>query len=99
MVKGTTKSGFNFTIDERIFGDYRFTDVIAESKIADTPEDKMVAFKKVADMMLGNNKQGLIDHICSRNEGFCPNSEFERELSEIMLSTKELKNSSSSPSA
>lgn len=58
MIKGKTKSGFSFEIDEAIADDMEFLEDLAEA------QDDVTRFPKVMEALLGKEqKKALYDHI------------------------------------
>lgn len=94
-MKGKTKSGFQFNIDERILEDWRVIDAIGLSESADASEQLQGA-RKLVDLILGTEKQKLYDFLTERNNGFVPTTEVVKIVTEIITESKELKNSQSS---
>lgn len=94
-MKGTTKSGFKFNIDERIIEDWRLIDAIAMAE-SDDPGEQVRGTKAVADLLLGKDKASLIKFIQDKNDGFVPATEMTNVIAEIITTVRELKNSQSS---
>lgn len=88
MLRGTTKSGFEFEIDEVRLNDMEFLDALAE-----TQED-VLAFSKVNTMLLGTEqKKRLYDHLRDDN-GHVPIEAMKEAIEDIFKSSGEdLKNS------
>lgn len=98
MIKGKTKSGFKFEFDERIKNDWRLMDAIGRATSTDMMT-QIAATSDLVDLLLGSDKEKLMEHIMQRNDGFIPSEELEKELFEIISYSKATKNSSSSPSS
>lgn len=94
-MKGTTKSGFKFDIDERIVSDWRLVDAIGMAE-SDDPSEQIKGTRLVADLLLGKDKQKLIEFIQKKNDGFVPATQMTSAIAEIIESIKDLKNSQSS---
>ena len=94
-MKGTTKSGFKFDIDERIVSDWRLVDAIGMAE-SDDPSEQIKGTRLVADLLLGKDKQKLIEFIQKKNDGFVPATQMTSAIAEIIESVKDLKNSQSS---
>lgn len=94
-MKGTTKSGFKFNIDERIIEDWRLVDAIGMAE-SDDPSEQIRGTRMVAELLLGKDKQALIEFIQKKNDGFVPTTEMTNAIAEIIDSVKDLKNSPSS---
>lgn len=83
MVKGKTKSGINYQIDERIKDDARFLYYL--TKAQDDKADMNEKSKAVMDMLrlIFGSDEGVIqfmDAVAASNEGIC---NFETMLSEL----------------
>lgn len=92
-MKITTKTGFKFDVDERVFSDYRFVDAIAE---ASNPDDKVGELKgttKLVDLVFGDKKKAFMDHIAKKNDGFIPAEVVNNELQYVITEYNALKNS------
>ena len=94
-MKGTTKSGFKFNVDERIIEDWRLIEAIALAE-SDDPGEQLKGTRAVADLLLGKDKESLIKFIQDKNDGFVPALEMTTTIAEIITSVRELKNSQSS---
>lgn len=94
-MKGTTKSGFKFNIDERIIDDWRLIDAIAMAE-SDDPGEQIKGSREVADLLLGKEKESLMKFLMQKNDGFVPALAMTNTLAEIMTTIRELKNSQSS---
>lgn len=78
MVKGTTKSGFEFEIDETRLDDYEFIEMLSDI------EEDMTIFPKVARKILGvKQHNALKEHLRDEN-GIVPATAFEAEITEIL---------------
>lgn len=99
MVKGKTKSGIKFQIDERIKEDARFLYYL--SKIQNKNDDDLMdKSKAVMDMMklIFGSDEGVIqfmDAVAGANDGICDMANMMAELTE-MFEAINAKNSSSS---
>ena len=94
-MKGTTKSGFKFDIDERIIDDWRLIDAIGMAESED-PSEQIKGTRAVADLLLGKNKDSLMQFLQKKNEGYVPVAAMTNTIAEIISEVKELKNSQSS---
>ncbi len=105
MVKGKTKSGFEFSIDESTVNSMEFYDVLADLKDAadieeENPNDPnaslgvVQAKRKYEILILGKaQRDALIEH-CRGENGCADAKVFQAELAEIMSAAKgPLKNS------
>lgn len=92
---GKTKSGFRFSVDERILDDWRLLSAIALTETQDA-SDQIRGAHELVSLLLGEKEKDLLDFIAKRNDGFVPSSQVTKILSEIITEVKELKNSQSS---
>lgn len=90
-IKGKTSTGFSFCVDERIKDDWRIIDAIVDSESEDASV-KLKASKTLVDLVLGKDKNRMIDHVTKINDGFCPAEALTAEITEIFNAMNELKN-------
>ena len=95
MIDGKTKTGFKFSIDERVLDDWRLLTAIAQSESKDTSAQIQGAASLVT-LLLGDKEQDLMEFISKKNDGFVPATAVTEVITEILTTVKELKNSSSS---
>lgn len=99
MVRGKTKSGIEFIIDERKANDARVLRLLlkAQDKNA-TEEEAGRAIFNLLDFVFGGgeNVDVFMDEVALRHDGVCDTGSLTAELNEIFTKAK-LKNSSSSP--
>lgn len=92
MVRGKTKSGFEFEIDEEILDDYDFLEMLCK-----IDEGEVSLTVKMVDMLLGaEQKERLKKHVRSES-GKVSAKKLLAEVMEIFQETKEGKNSLPSP--
>lgn len=99
MVKGKTKSGIKFQLDERIKDDARFLFYIAKMQNKDVSiEESSAATMGVLKLIFGSDEGVLqfMDAVASANDGVCDITIMMTELNE-MFKALNAKNSSSSP--
>ena len=91
MIEGKTSTGFKFSYDERLLTDWRIMEAIST---ADSPDNiKMVkGTTDLINFLLGDQKDGLMEHIKKSNDGFIPVDKLRKELFEILGASKESKN-------
>lgn len=86
MIKGKTKSGFEFEINEEQLNDYRFLKEVARV------EDNPLRFPFLLEKMLSEDQEEkLIKHLEDDNGRVDPQKVME-EVKDIFQSTSELKN-------
>ena len=97
MIEGKTRTGFKYKLDERIKTDWRLIDAVARvSKEGATLAEKAVATSELVDLLVGDNKSKLLEHIQKNNDGFVPSLALEAELFDI-IAEGTIKKSQSSP--
>ena len=84
MIKGKTKSGFNYHIDENVLQDYELLEAIAET------EKNPIFITKVVRMLLGDDTDKLKEHVRDEN-GHVSIEKMNGEITEIFQSQKKLK--------
>lgn len=85
MIKGKTKSGFEFEISKRVLDNYELMEVIAEA------DENPMLIPKVLTMLLGDSKKDLMEHVREK-DGIVPAEKMMNELADIFESTNETKN-------
>ena len=83
MVTGKTKSGFEYSIDERIVKDYRYVRALAKLNKGDSAE-KFIAFDQISTLMLGDKVDDLITHVETLHDGYAPIEAIGAEVTEII---------------
>ncbi len=84
MITGTTKSGFNYHIDENILQDYELLEAITET------EKNPIFITKVVRMLLGDDTDKLKEHVRDEN-GHVSIEKMNVEITEIFEAQKKLK--------
>lgn len=78
MLKGTTKSGFHYEIQDNVFDNMELVDTIAEAT-----EDDPVAVSRLVKMTLGvEQRKKLYDHLRTE-DGRVPTEKVFEEVGEI----------------
>lgn len=95
MVTGKTKTGFEYSIDERVTKSYRYVRALAKLNKGDSA-DKFIAFDEISTLMLGNKVEDLITHVETLHDGYAPLDAIGGEVMEMMEALVP-KNSGSSP--
>lgn len=83
MVTGKTKTGFEWSVDERVVKDYRYVRALAKLNKGDNTE-KFLAFDQISTLMLGDKVEDLITHIENLNDGYAPIDAIGAEVTEII---------------
>lgn len=96
-MKGTTTSGFEFEIDDRILTDWRFVSELTNLKDLEDSDSKEIDFigsmKNIEKLIFKDNGKAFEKHIASQNDGAVPTDVLLKELLEIIKSKAETKNS------
>lgn len=89
-VEGTTKSGFEFAIDEDIFKDWRFLRAIRRSGSDDAEEQLDATFELIA-LLFNDSKEEerFYSFLAEKNGGRVPVDVVGREAGEIMKAVQE----------
>lgn len=95
IVKGKTKSGFNFTVDDRVINDWDLVDAIGMSESEDASE-VIRGMREVTRLVLDDQIHALKKHVAKSHDGFHPSDVMVEEITDIITTVKQLKNSQSS---
>lgn len=86
MIKGKTKTGFEFKVEEEVLNDYELLELFAEV------DENPLIVPKLVRMILGEKqKDKLIDHVRDEN-GRASVDKIAQELESILNSSTETKN-------
>lgn len=86
MIKGKTKTGFDFKIEDAVLNDYELLELFAEV------DENPLLVPKLVKMILGEDqKNRLIDHVRNEN-GVAGVDKISIELENILTSSSEIKN-------
>lgn len=88
MIKGTTKSGFEFEIQEEVFDDYELLETLVDADNG----DNMAIFRSI-DMILDRTQKNKLKEHVRNEDGRVPASAMVQELMEIMEASNAGKNS------
>lgn len=91
MIKGKTKSGFSYNIDERKLSDFRMIRAIADVESADAGT-QIKGMIDIAKWLLGDDIERLEEHIRKDNDGYASVESVYAEVFEIINSQNKLKN-------
>ncbi len=80
MLKGTTKSGFKFEIDDKRLNNYELLEAISEI------EESPLALPRVIKLLLGDNKAKALKNHVRDDEGFVSSEKLSAEIMEIFES-------------
>lgn len=85
MIKGKTKSGFEFTISERALDNYELLETVAEA------QENPLIVPKILGMLLSDDKKRLIEHV-REDDGIVPAEKMMEELADIFDAAPDSKN-------
>ena len=95
MIKGKTKSGYKYAIDERKLDEWGVLKAIADMTSGD--DRRMIrGTVNFVETVIGEDEKNLVEFVKSKNEGYCPQEAMQEIVNEIIESVKEVKNSQSS---
>lgn len=80
MLKGTTKSGFKFEIEDKRLNNYELLEAIGEV------EESPLALPRVIKLLLGDNKAKALKNHVRDDEGFVSSEKLSAEIMEIFES-------------
>lgn len=92
MIDGTTKSGFKYSIDERVLDDWRLLKFIALSESKD-PSEQIKGASSLVALLLGDQEDAMIEFVAKKHKGFVPATAITDMITEILTSVQSLKNS------
>ena len=94
MITGKTKTGFEFEISESIGSDARLGWYVAMAEDSDE-STQIKAYRKLMLLIFGSDDkiEKLFEHIASLNSGSVPQSALNAEMADVILASKDLKNS------
>lgn len=88
MIKGETRSGIKFTINENVSSDMRVALLIAEAQKAASEEqpalEQLKPVLKLLELIFGDNVMNFMDAVASVHDGVCDSSSMILELKEIL---------------
>jgi len=86
MLKGKTKTGFEFEIDDAVLNDYELLELFA-----DVDENPLLVPKLVKIILGEKQKNKLIEHVRGEN-GIASADKVAKEIEDILKSSAETKN-------
>lgn len=90
-IKGTTRTGFEFEIDDRIKNDWRLVTNIALAESEDMMQ-RVKGTSALVALLLGENEKQLTEHILKNNDGYVPMDAVFNELIDMIKGSDDLKN-------
>lgn len=86
MLKGKTKSGYEYEVDEKALDDYELMEALADI------ETNPLKITKVVNLLFGESKAGLIEFLKSKN-GYASTTEIGNIVTEVFDDIKNGKKS------
>ena len=80
MLKGTTKSGFKFEVEDKRLNNYELLEAISDV------EESPLALPRVIKLLLGDNKAKALKNHVRDDEGFVSAEKLSAEIMEIFES-------------
>ena len=87
MIKGKTKSGFEYEFPKENLDNYELVEVIGEA------EENPLLFPKMVNLLLGKEQANKLKEHLRTESGIVPTDKISEEIMEIFNSQKETKNS------
>lgn len=70
-MQGTTKSGYEFDIDNRILKDWRFVSALTKCQQSKTEFGKLEGIQEMVRLLFGDKYDEYMEFVASKNDGFC----------------------------
>lgn len=83
MVSGTTKSGFNYTVNEEIRTDWRFVKALADADSSDASRQLSGAVRMVT-LLLGEKGEAELEKHVAKEDGIVPTQSIIDEVRDIL---------------
>ena len=87
MIKGKTKSGFEYEFSKENINNYELVEVISEA------EENPLLFPKMVNLLLGKEQAVKLKEHLRTKSGIFPTDKLSEEIMEIFNDQKETKNS------
>lgn len=87
MVKGTTKSGFEYAIPKENLNNYELVEALGEV------QDNPLLIARTIDLLLGKEQKEALKNHLRTESGIVPTDQITEEIMEIFENEKETKNS------
>lgn len=83
-MKGTTKSGFSFDVDENVINNYRYVKTAARLKRSQEPADRLELFDILTTMVLPDEEQERLFAHLEKKDGIAATDAVIAEVNEII---------------
>jgi hypothetical protein len=84
-MQGTTKSGFNYSVDDRVLKDWRFTIALSKCRKGDAMT-QLEGMHEMVHLVFGDKYDEFMEHMASKCEGYIPTDAVMAEVNEIFES-------------
>lgn len=81
MVSGTTSTGFEFNVNEKVVNDWRFISAVSDAESNDDAI-KIRGTVQMVRILLGSKETDLMEHV-KQEDGTVPFDQIEKEVVEI----------------
>lgn len=85
-MQGTTKSGYQYNIDNRILKDWRFVNALSNAQKSKSEFEKLEGVLEMAKILFGDTYDAYLEYIASKNDGYCDSDVIMEEIKEIFES-------------
>lgn len=86
MIKGITKSGFEFEISDKALDDYELLELMADV------DSNALLVPKIFEKLLGTKQKENLIEFMKKRDGYASTEKMAKILEEILLSSQKLKN-------
>ena len=83
-MQGTTKSGYVYDIDDRIFTDWRFTSALSQIQHKESTK-QLDGMHKMVELLFGDKFEEFMSHIAEQNDGFVPTEAIMADVQDILV--------------
>lgn len=85
-MQGTTKSGYQYDINDEVLNDWRFTMALTKCEKHKNPFDALQGMNEMVELLLGDKMEEFFDHIKKDHNGYVPFQVVMDEIKEILES-------------
>lgn len=85
-MQGTTKSGYQYNIDNRILKDWRFVMALSNAQKSKSQFEKLESVLEMTKILFGDTYDAYLEYIASKNDGYCDSDVIMEEIKEIFES-------------
>lgn len=85
-MQGTTKSGYQFDINNRILKDWRFVSALTKCQQSKTEFGKLEGVQEMVSLLFGDKYEEYLKHVASKNDGYCDSDFIMADIKDIFES-------------